>query len=90
MDKELCRIIGSMVLIIICSCTTGREYITENRKYSTGLGAEESVVILLNTFRSHDKPIESEEEEKSLADSLRKAGAHFVIRQPKDLLRLIS
>ena len=28
--------------------------------------------------------------EKSLADSLRKAGAHFVIQQPKDLLRLIS
>jgi phosphoglycolate phosphatase-like HAD superfamily hydrolase len=28
--------------------------------------------------------------EKSLADSLRKAGAHFIIRQPEDLLRLIS
>jgi HAD superfamily hydrolase (TIGR01548 family) len=28
--------------------------------------------------------------EKSLADSLRKAGAHFIIRQPDDLLRLIS
>jgi HAD superfamily phosphatase len=28
--------------------------------------------------------------ENSLADSLRKAGAHFVIQQPKDLLRLVS
>ena len=28
--------------------------------------------------------------EKSLAESLRKAGAHFVIRQPNDLLRLVS
>jgi phosphoglycolate phosphatase-like HAD superfamily hydrolase len=28
--------------------------------------------------------------EKSLTESLRKAGAHFVIQQPNDLLRLIS
>jgi len=28
--------------------------------------------------------------EKSLAESLRKAGAHFVIQQPNDLLRLVS
>ena len=45
-------------------------------------GRKDPVVPIGFVFRSG--------KEKSLADSLRKAGAHLVIQQPKDLLRLIS
>ena len=45
-------------------------------------GRKDPVVPIGFVFRSG--------KEKSLADSLRKAGAHVVIQQPKDLLRLVS
>jgi len=45
-------------------------------------GRKDPVVPIGFVFRSG--------KEKSLADSLRKAGAHLIIQQPEDLLRLVS
>jgi hypothetical protein len=71
MDKAVFRIMASIALVFICFCATGTEYVSENRAYCTGISADESVVILLNTFRFQDKSIESEGEEKSLANCVR-------------------
>jgi HAD superfamily phosphatase len=56
--------------------------VVDDLQAARSAGRKDPVVPIGFVFRSG--------KEKSLADSLRKAGAHFVIQQPKDLLRLVS
>jgi hypothetical protein len=68
MERAFWRIMASIALVFICSCTASKAVISENRSYGTGIGVDEGVVIVLNTFLSDEKSIESEGEEKSLAN----------------------
>ena len=56
--------------------------VVDDIRAARSTGRKDPVVPIGFVFRSG--------KEKSLADSLRKAGAHVVIEQPKDLLRLVS
>jgi len=56
--------------------------VVDDMQAARNAGRKDPVVPIGFVFRSG--------KEKSLADSLRKAGAHFVIEQPDDLLRLVS
>jgi len=62
------RIMVPVALVFMCSCATEKPYTLNYRNYPTGISADEGVVILLNTFHSNDKFVESEGEEKSLAN----------------------
>jgi hypothetical protein len=72
MDRALWRIMASMALVFMCSCAA-KAHIYEDRQYCTGIKPAEGVVIALNTFRSHNKSIESEGEEKSIENCVSKA-----------------
>jgi len=56
--------------------------VVDDMQAARNAGRKDPVVPIGFVFRSG--------KEKFLADSLRKAGAHFVIEQPDDLLRLVS
>ena len=76
MDRAIWRAMASIALVLFCSCATMEKASTsEDRRYCTGINAGEGVVIVLNTFLSKDKPIESEGEEKSLGSCVKTAMA---------------
>lgn len=92
MDGTLSRIMASMALVFMCSCAA-KTYTHEDRQYCTGISADEGVVILLDSFSSHDKSIESEGEEKSLGncirDGMRKADSKIETISAKDFRRTV-
>jgi hypothetical protein len=72
MDGAFWRIMASIALVVTCSCAAKKPNIHEDRKHYTGIEANERVVIVLNSFRSYDKSIASEEEEKSIQNCVSK------------------
>jgi hypothetical protein len=95
MDRVFWDIIASIALAFICSCGATKSYTYEvDRQQRTGIKAGEEVVIVLSTFFSKEKPIESEGEEKSLVNCVRTGmsdvNPNLKIASAKDLRHMLS
>lgn len=95
MDRVFWGIIASIALAFICSCGATKSYTyEEDRQHSAGIKAGEGVVIVLNTFLSKERPIESEGEEKSLVNCVKtgmsEINPNLKIASAKDFRHMLS
>jgi hypothetical protein len=62
----LCTLIGSALIMMLCSCGSQRTSVSYVRLSTTGIEPKQAVVIMLNLYSKHDENIESESEEKNV------------------------
>jgi hypothetical protein len=74
MKKSLLTVfLGSLSLMILCSCGAGTAHVKQERFHRTGIGAQEKAVILLERYVDNSQRKDSEEKERELVDCLREA-----------------
>ena len=65
--------VGSLSLMMLCSCVSGTAHVKQERFHRTGIGAQEKAVILLERCVDNNQRKDSEEKERELVDCLREA-----------------
>jgi len=63
---------GSVALLVLCSCGAKKAVVWENRQLPTGIDSQEAVVILLNRYSAHNESLESQSKEEEIEDCLKK------------------
>ena len=69
--------VGSLSLMMLCSCGSGTAHVKQERFHRTGIGAQEKAVILLERCVDNNQRKDSEEKERELVDCLREAMIPF-------------
>jgi hypothetical protein len=72
MKKASVLVLGLAVILTLCSCIT-KSSVTANRYLPTGIGSQESMVVLLNSYSDDNETKSSESTEKEFENCLTQA-----------------